>query len=72
MGVPFLESAPRMRRRFYFDPMPHQSLNLKARRTVMTFTSLPWNGIWPGSPDETTVFPQLVYVDYVRVYQHPK
>lgn len=29
-------------------------------------------GHWPGSPDETSVFPQLMYVDYVRVYQHPE
>jgi beta-glucanase (GH16 family) len=27
-------------------------------------------GSWPGSPDATTVFPQLMHVDYVRVYQH--
>lgn len=26
-------------------------------------------GNWPGSPDETTVFPQTMLVDYVRVYQ---
>jgi beta-glucanase (GH16 family) len=26
-------------------------------------------GTWPGSPDETTVFPQVLEVDYVRVYQ---
>jgi len=26
-------------------------------------------GDWPGSPDETTVFPQQMRVDYVRVYQ---
>ncbi len=26
-------------------------------------------GAWPGYPDETTVFPQVMYVDYVRVYQ---
>jgi beta-glucanase (GH16 family) len=26
-------------------------------------------GHWPGSPDETTVFPQTMRVDYVRVYQ---
>lgn len=25
-------------------------------------------GRWPGDPDETTVFPQSMYVDYVRVY----
>ncbi|MBZ5703468.1 MAG: glycoside hydrolase family 16 protein [Acidobacteriia bacterium] len=27
-------------------------------------------GDWPGSPDETTVFPQTMLVDYVRVYRH--
>jgi beta-glucanase (GH16 family) len=26
-------------------------------------------GDWPGSPDASTVFPQRLYVDYVRVYQ---
>ncbi|HMJ11757.1 MAG TPA: glycoside hydrolase family 16 protein, partial [Polyangiaceae bacterium] len=25
-------------------------------------------GIWPGSPDSTTTFPQTMTVDYVRVY----
>jgi hypothetical protein len=26
-------------------------------------------GNWPGSPDNTTVFPQRMVVDYIRVYQ---
>ncbi len=26
-------------------------------------------GNWPGPPDETTVFPQRMFVDYVRVFQ---
>lgn len=26
-------------------------------------------GRWPGSPDETTQFPQAMVIDYVRVYQ---
>jgi len=26
-------------------------------------------GQWPGNPDETTSFPQVMLVDYVRVYQ---
>lgn len=26
-------------------------------------------GNWPGSPDETTTFPQVMLVDYVRVYE---
>lgn len=28
-------------------------------------------GEWPGPPDDTTVFPQFLKVDYVRVYQRP-
>jgi beta-glucanase (GH16 family) len=28
-------------------------------------------GRWPGYPDDTTVFPQFMNVDYVRVYQRP-
>ncbi len=28
-------------------------------------------GNWPGSPDETTTFPQTMHVDYVRLYQAP-
>jgi beta-glucanase (GH16 family) len=28
-------------------------------------------GEWPGYPDETSVFPQQMLVDYVRVYQRP-
>ena len=26
-------------------------------------------GNWPGRPEATTVFPQRMFVDYVRVYQ---
>jgi len=26
-------------------------------------------GSWPGFPDETTIFPQYMDIDYVRVYQ---
>ena len=30
-------------------------------------------GRWPGSPDDTTIFPQRMLVDYVRVYsREPK
>jgi beta-glucanase (GH16 family) len=27
-------------------------------------------GNWPGSPDDTTSFPQSMTIDYVRVFQH--
>jgi hypothetical protein len=26
-------------------------------------------GDWPDSPDDTTVFPQVMLIDFVRVYQ---
>jgi len=26
-------------------------------------------GYWPGYPDETSVFPQRMYIDYIRIYQ---
>ncbi|MFT3753810.1 MAG: glycoside hydrolase family 16 protein [Paludibacter sp.] len=29
-------------------------------------------GTWPGKPDNTTTFPDTLYVDYVRVYQKPQ
>jgi beta-glucanase (GH16 family) len=29
-------------------------------------------GDWPGNPDETTTFPDTMFVDYVRVYQNTK
>jgi beta-glucanase (GH16 family) len=29
-------------------------------------------GVWPGYPDETTVFPQTLSVDYIRVFQVPQ
>jgi beta-glucanase (GH16 family) len=29
-------------------------------------------GDWPKNPDETTTFPDTVFVDYVRVYQNSK
>jgi len=29
-------------------------------------------GPWPGPPDDTTVWPQQMIVDWVRVYQQKK
>jgi len=26
-------------------------------------------GVWPGDPDRNVVFPQVMRVDYVRVYR---
>jgi len=42
---------------FPLDPSPHYWI----LNTAV-------GGNWPGSPDKSTVFPQLHYIDYVRVY----
>jgi len=38
-------------------------------RPYFILLNLAIGGNWPGSPDATTVFPQVMLVDYVRVYQ---
>ncbi len=43
--------------RWPFDQSFHMLLNLAI------------GGDWPGPPDETSTFPQYMYIDYVRVYQ---
>jgi beta-glucanase (GH16 family) len=58
--------------RDYFQVCP---TNLPAgRRWVFNapkflLLNLAVGGRWPGNPDETTVFPQPMIVDYVRVYE---
>jgi beta-glucanase (GH16 family) len=41
---------------------------LEFRRSFNIILNIAIGGNLPGSPDETTVFPQSMYVDYVRVY----
>lgn len=38
-------------------------------RKFFLLFNLAVGGYWPGYPDETTVFPQKYFIDYVRVYQ---
>ncbi|MBN2487255.1 MAG: glycoside hydrolase family 16 protein [Bacteroidales bacterium] len=39
------------------------------RKNFHILLNLAVGGNWPGNPDETTIFPQQLQVDYVRVYQ---
>ncbi|MBN2353691.1 MAG: glycoside hydrolase family 16 protein [Spirochaetales bacterium] len=39
------------------------------RQPNYALLNLAVGGTWPGPPDATTVFPQYMYVDWVRVYQ---
>jgi beta-glucanase (GH16 family) len=39
------------------------------RQPFYILLNLAIGGNWPGDPDETTVFPQYMFIDWVRVYQ---
>lgn len=62
--------------RWYVDY--HKFFELKATNVGYTYPfnnpyffimNIAVGGNWPGSPDETTVFPQEMHIDYVRVFQ---
>lgn len=64
--------------RFYCDGILYKTrtpADLPAGKTwvynhaFFVLLNLAVGGEWPGSPDATTVFPQTMLVDYVRVYQ---
>ncbi len=40
--------------------------------TMYLIANLAVGGNWPGSPDETTLFPSAMEIDFVRVYQNAK
>ena len=65
--------------RWYFDDQQYFKLTPQEVPDTWSFDhpffiilNLAVGGKWPGYPDETTVFPQFLYVDYVRVYQKPE
>lgn len=64
--------------RWYVDGKLYQTLkpqNLPAGTTwvfdhsFFLLLNLAVGGGWPGNPDQTTTFPQMMLVDYVRVYR---
>jgi beta-glucanase (GH16 family) len=64
--------------RFYCDGILFKTMtpaDLPAGRTwvfnhpFFMLLNLAVGGNWPGNPDSTTLFPQTMHVDYVRVYQ---
>jgi beta-glucanase (GH16 family) len=64
--------------RWYFDDQQYFKLTAQDVPDEWVFDhpffiilNLAVGGGWPGYPNETTVFPQFLYVDYVRVYQKP-
>jgi len=62
---------------WYFDGIKYSTLSLISPTVVKNTFQAPFfiilniavGGTWPGNPDGTTVFPQTMEIDYVRVYQ---
>ncbi|MFA6310389.1 MAG: glycoside hydrolase family 16 protein [Sterolibacterium sp.] len=63
--------------KYYVDGQVYLSIDVSAnadgfevfRRPFFIILNLAVGGDWPGSPDRTTVWPQRLQVDWVRVYQ---
>jgi beta-glucanase (GH16 family) len=64
---------------FFVDGMNYYTVNRATLRDQTDWVydhpfniilNAPVGGVWPGSPDSTTVFPQRMYVSYVRLYKN--
>ncbi len=63
--------------RWLLDGKRYYGLNIKDginntsafHKPFFIILNLAIGGSWPGNPDSTTVFPDTVYVDYVRVFK---
>ena len=50
-------------------PADMQGLEYRFNHPFFFVFNVPVGGNWPGSPDDTTVFPQTMEIDYIRVFQ---
>jgi beta-glucanase (GH16 family) len=61
--------------KWYFDDVQFNTADIKPsslsefHENFFFIMNVAVGGDWPGSPDETTVFPQKMWVDYIRMYQ---
>lgn len=67
--------------RFYFDNTLYQTQNAATLNSSQRWVfdhpfyillNVAVGGDWPGPPDSSTIFPQTMLVDYVRVYSKPR
>ncbi|MBV8658699.1 MAG: glycoside hydrolase family 16 protein [Burkholderiales bacterium] len=62
---------------YYVDGVVYETVDISSKtdgfevfqRPFFVILNLAVGGDWPGAPDATTVFPQQMLVDWVRVYQ---
>lgn len=60
---------------WYFDDIRYHAIDITSaslaefRENFFFIFNIAVGGIWPGSPNSSTVFPQKMAVDYVRVFQ---
>ena len=61
--------------RWYMDGVPYSELDITSagqsefREEFFLIFNIAVGGLLPGSPDNSTVFPQRMLVDYIRVFQ---
>ena len=67
-----LEWEPQVMRWFLDGQLIHSTTNGIPHTPHYLILNTAVGGAWPGNPDETTVFPQLHLIDYVRVYQRKR
>ena len=53
----------------YFQVNTSPSAMSAFRSRFFIILNIAVGGVWPGYPDSTTVFPQTMQIDYVRIYQ---
>ena len=61
--------------RWYFDDINFNTMDITPEalsafhNNFYFIMNVAVGGVWPGSPDNTTLFPQWMIVDYIRVFQ---
>ena len=61
--------------RWYFDDINFNTMDITPaelsafHNNFYFIMNIAVGGVWPGSPDNTTLFPQWMIVDYIRVFQ---
>jgi beta-glucanase (GH16 family) len=55
--------------RWYIDGVPIFLCETAPTQPLFLYMNTAIGGDWPGNPDDTTIFPQFLDIDYIRVYQ---